>query len=93
MNQIVELATGRHLILWPEDMQFVRAGDWLHDIVEILEATPDIGSVLLDFQRRQTLELLFTPRPFAAPRLFAQELRPSDRASADRAPFAPRAAS
>ncbi len=53
----------------------MRAGDWLHDIVEILEANPDIGSVLLDFQRRQTLERLFRPRPFATPRLFAQELR------------------
>ena len=75
MNQIVDLATGRYLILWPEDMQFVRTGDWLLDVIEILEVNPDIGSVALDFVRRQTLERLFRPRPWENRRLLVQEFR------------------
>ena len=62
MNELVRVATGEYLILWPDDMQFVVRGEWLADIVEILDAHPSIGSVGLDFLRHVTLETLYTPR-------------------------------
>jgi hypothetical protein len=37
MNQIVDMAKGEHLIIWPEDVQFTGKGDWLIDLVEILD--------------------------------------------------------
>jgi glycosyltransferase involved in cell wall biosynthesis len=55
MNQIVDMAKGAHLIIWPEDVQFTGKGDWLIDLVEILDQHHDIGSIGLDFQRKCTL--------------------------------------
>lgn len=55
MNQIVDMAKGEHLILWPEDVQFTVKGDWLTGLVEILNQHRDIGSIGLDFQRKRTL--------------------------------------
>jgi hypothetical protein len=51
MNQIVNMASGEYLILWPEDVQFTIQGDWLVDLVEIMGRNPWIGSVGLDYQR------------------------------------------
>lgn len=62
MNQIVEMASGEYLILWPEDVQFTIHGDWLVDLVEILGKNHWIGSVGLDYQRRVTLEKLYHAR-------------------------------
>jgi hypothetical protein len=59
MNQIVEMAAGEYLILWPEDVQFTIHGDWLVDLVEILGKNHWIGSVGLDYQRKVTLENLY----------------------------------
>lgn len=56
MNEIVEKAEGEFLILWPEDVQFVVAGGWLCDMVEILQNHPEIGSVTLDALRQSTLQ-------------------------------------
>jgi hypothetical protein len=61
MNEIVERASGELLLLWPEDMQFVVKGDWLQDLAEILMRHPDVGSLMLDYQRRVTLERLLRP--------------------------------
>lgn len=55
MNQIVEMALGDYLILWPEDVQFTGRGDWLADLVELLHMNPLLGSIGLDFQRQCTL--------------------------------------
>ena len=52
MNQIVDMARGEYLILWPEDVQFTVKGDWLADLVEILGHHRDLGSIGLDFQRK-----------------------------------------
>jgi hypothetical protein len=60
MNQIVEMARGESLIIWPEDVQFTVKGAWLADLVELLERHRDLGSIGLDFQRRCTLEERFT---------------------------------
>ena len=54
MNEIVARATGKYLLLWPEDVQFVVEGDWLTRLVSVLEENPWIGSVSLNFLRRKT---------------------------------------
>jgi len=61
MNQIVSLARGDFLLLWPDDVQFVVKGDWLIDFVEILDKNPNIGSMALDFQRKSTLTYRLRP--------------------------------
>ena len=74
MNEIVGLATGSHLLLWPEDVQFVVAGDWLRDLVELLEGHAWLGSLCLDYQRRATLERLLRPSPTREWRQVLREL-------------------
>ena len=54
MNEIVARATGKYLLLWPEDVQFVVEGDWLTRLVSALEENAWIGSVGLNFLRRKT---------------------------------------
>ena len=61
MNQLVGMATGDYILIWPEDVQFITRGDWLRDLVEILQANPDIGGVCLDAQRLCTLERILRP--------------------------------
>jgi len=62
MNELVNIATGKYLLLWPDDIQFVTRGEWISDIVEILENNPWIGSVGLNFLRAKTIKQLFTAR-------------------------------
>lgn len=59
MNQIVDMAQGEYLIIWPEDVQFTVKGDWLADLTEILDEHRFIGSIGLDFQRKRTLQERF----------------------------------
>jgi hypothetical protein len=61
MNELVETCCGDYILIWPEDVQFVVRGDWLRDVVEVMEANPWIGSVGLDAQRRATLDRFFAP--------------------------------
>ena len=61
MNQLVAMATGECVLIWPEDVQFITRGDWLKDLVEILRANPDVGGVGLDAQRLCTLERILRP--------------------------------
>lgn len=61
MNELVDVAQGKYIIIWPEDIQFVVKGDWLKDAIEVMEANPDIGSVALDALRKCTLDSYFTP--------------------------------
>lgn len=61
MNRLVEMATGEFILIWPEDVQFITRGDWLRDLVEILQVNPDIGGVCLDAQRLCTLQRIFHP--------------------------------
>ena len=61
MNEIVARATGRHLLIWPDDMQFVVEGEWLPRLIETLDQNPDMGSVGLNFLRRKTIRRLFGP--------------------------------
>ena len=64
MNEIVARATGKYLLLWPDDVQFVVEGGWMMRLIESLEQCPWIGSVGLNFLRRKTYRrLLGPPRP------------------------------
>ena len=58
MNTIVERARGECLMMLPEDVQFVRRGEWLRDLAEIA-LRPEVGHVQFDAQRRPTLERYF----------------------------------
>lgn len=75
MNEIIERATGRYLLLWPEDVQFTVRGEWMREILEILEAHPEIGSVTLDYMRKSTIRRFFQPDPWRERRILARELR------------------
>lgn len=61
MNQLVEQATGKYILIWPDDVQFITRGDWLEQLIEILELNPDIGGVGLDAQRLCTLKRIVAP--------------------------------
>jgi hypothetical protein len=61
MNELVALATGDLILIWPEDVQFVVEGDWLQDVAEIVMSHPHIGSVGLDGVRASTLRSYFQP--------------------------------
>ena len=58
MNTIVERARGECLMMLPEDVQFVRRGEWLRDLAEIA-LRPEVGHVQFDAQRRLTLQRYF----------------------------------
>jgi glycosyltransferase involved in cell wall biosynthesis len=62
MNEIVERAEGHCLLMLPEDVQFIRRGPWLRDMVEVA-GRPEVGHVQFDAQRRKTLSRHFLERP------------------------------
>lgn len=61
MNEIVERAKGKYVLIWPEDIQFVVEGTWMRELVALLEKTEGIGSVVLNFLRRKTYRRLLGP--------------------------------
>lgn len=75
MNEIVDMARGEYLIIWPEDVQFTVRGPWLADLVELLGRHPFLGSIGLDFQRRATNEERFTTPWYRDRHRIAQELK------------------
>lgn len=75
MNQIVAMAKGEYLIIWPEDVQFTGKGDWLTDLVEILDKHRQLGSIGLDFQRKCTLIERFKTPWFKTRHLALQEFK------------------
>lgn len=74
MNQLVRIAKGKYILIWPEDVQFVKKGDWLLDVVEVLEKNSWIGSVGLNYLRRITNRRLFTARRWLSWRLILKEI-------------------
>jgi SAM-dependent methyltransferase len=64
MNEIISRAKGDVVLLWPDDMQFVLEGDWMKDCVELLMTNHWIGSMSLNFQRRQTIQRVWGKRRF-----------------------------
>ena len=73
MNEIVRIAKGKYVLIWPEDIQFVRKGRWLVDIIEILENHPWVGSVGINYLRRSTNQSLFTFRRFISWKFIVKE--------------------
>ncbi|MBE0582433.1 MAG: glycosyltransferase family 2 protein [Desulfofustis sp.] len=61
MNQLVDQAAGEYILIWPDDVQFITSGDWLEELINILELNPDIGGVGLDAQRLCTLNRIVEP--------------------------------
>jgi glycosyltransferase involved in cell wall biosynthesis len=62
MNEIVASASGEFLLMLPEDVQFIRRGPWLRDMVDVA-TRPEVGHVQFDAQRRKTLRRYFLERP------------------------------
>ena len=60
MNELLKLSSGKYIIIWPEDIQFVKKGDWLKEIIEILENNKMLGSVGLNFLRKKTYHQIFS---------------------------------
>ncbi len=58
MNEIVDRARGKYVLIWPEDVQFVVEGDWMGRLVATMEENPFVGSVVLNFLRRKTVNRL-----------------------------------
>ncbi len=56
MNEIVEKASGKYLLLLPEDVQFIIRGKWLEAMVEIGEKHASVGGIVFNAQRRMTLQ-------------------------------------
>lgn len=74
MNELIKIAKGKYILIWPEDVQFVKKGDWLVDIVEILENNLFVGSVGINYLRGITNRRLFTIRRWLSWRLLLKEL-------------------
>ncbi len=55
MNEIVSLAKGEVLMIWPEDVQFIVEGDWIQEVIELLLRNDDLGNVHLGPLRRKTI--------------------------------------
>lgn len=74
MNEIVSIAKGEYVFIWPEDVQFVVKGDWLKDIIELLDKNRDIGTIGINFLRRSTYKKLTTFRKWKQFKLVLAEL-------------------
>lgn len=74
MNELVSRCTGDYLLIWPEDVQFTVRGDWMADLVDILDRHRWIGSVCLDYMRKATLQSIFHPSLWAQRRRLADEV-------------------
>jgi len=74
MNEIVQKAKGEYIFIWPEDVQFVVKGDWLKDVIEILDKNRDVGSIGLNFLRKSTYETLTTFRKWFQFKMIAMDL-------------------
>lgn len=75
MNQLVAMATGEFILIWPDDVQFITRGDWLKDLVGILMKNNDLGGVGLDAQRLCTLRHIFQPGLLESILRFYKEIR------------------
>lgn len=58
-NMLVERSTGDFLLALTDDMQFIRKDNWLAETLRIASAHPQIGTILLDAQRRKRIAATF----------------------------------
>ena len=75
MNEILARTRGEVLLLWPDDMQFIVAGDWMSGCVEILLENSWLGSLGISCLRRATLQKKFRTPLWQNPRSILSELK------------------
>lgn len=61
MNELIQVAKGEYIFIWPEDVQFVVKGEWLREVIELMETHRELGSAGLDGQRRCTIQGVLYP--------------------------------
>lgn len=59
LNRIIDNANGKYLMILPEDTQFIIRGEWMDEMVELLEKTSDVGTIVYNLQRRKTIKRYF----------------------------------
>ena len=55
LNWLIENASGDILMILPEDIQFIRKGNWIQDAVHLLLNRSNAGCVVFDAQRKSTI--------------------------------------
>lgn len=73
MNKILELAKGDYILIWPEDVQFIVEGDWMQDVLEIMEHNPFLASVAFSPLRIPTIKNFFSFRKFRRIKLLFED--------------------
>ena len=56
LNKIVELSTGEIICPLSGDLQFVVKEGWVQEYVNLMNSQSNVGSIMLDSQRRVTIE-------------------------------------
>ena len=64
LNKIVEVSTGEIICPLSGDLQFVVKGGWVKSYVDLMKSRPDIGSIMLDAQRKVTINSEFRTEYF-----------------------------
>ena len=75
MNEITARARGDVLLMWPDDVQFIVEGNWMVDYIDLLMNNPWIGSMSLNFQRRQTIQRNWGMKSFLRAREILSEIK------------------
>lgn len=75
MNTILEKAQGEIAMIWPEDVQFITEGDWIHDCIEVLQKHEWIGGINLCGLRRCTWEKILGVKRFINPQSTYRKIR------------------
>lgn len=61
MNEMMDLTEGEYVMIWPEDVQFTLRGEWMQDMVAMLDQHREIGSLCMDYARAVTLRKIRRP--------------------------------
>jgi len=56
LNKIVKISTGEIICPLSGDLQFIVKEGWVQNYVDLMTLKKDIGSIMLDSQRRQTID-------------------------------------
>lgn len=74
MNKIVELSKGDFILIWPDDVQFIVEGDWMQDVLEIMQKNPFLTSVAFSPLRIPTIKAYFTLKMLKKWKLFVKDV-------------------
>jgi len=81
LNTIIDLASAAHVLLLTDDVQFIVRGDWwIHVVLELAAAHPELGSVMPIALRRCTIRRYFEASVGARlfPRIVPRRLKTHD---------------